>query len=183
MIILMPDCGTSAYLNLQTAGSPVFGYEFGVQHYETFLMHDLKEHVINTFHVRQGRWAIGGHSMGGYGAMRLGCKYPDRFASIWAHSGAFHFRSPTPPQPDQPDDTELSTLLDGLRHAKDPPRISFDCGVDDFLYSQSLRLHANLLARGIEHHYAENPGGHTWDYWDRHLPEALAQHQRVFNEE
>jgi S-formylglutathione hydrolase FrmB len=32
---------------------------------------------------------------------------------------------------------------------------------------------------GLAHHYAEHPGAHTWEYWDEHVREALAQHARV----
>jgi len=26
---------------------------------------------------------------------------------------------------------------------------------------------------GIPHEYEEFPGGHTWDYWERHLQDTL----------
>ena len=32
---------------------------------------------------------------------------------------------------------------------------------------------------GIPHEYAEFPGSHTWDYWDHHVQEAIAFHQRA----
>jgi len=44
------------------------------------------------------------------------------------------------------------------------PVISFDCGVDDKLIDHNRRFHAHLDALGIDHHYAEHAGGHTWDY-------------------
>ncbi len=84
MIIVMPDGGTSMYLNLD---EPYSFRKWHSQRYEDFIIQDLPVHIRNTYRVRAGRWAIGGNSMGGYGAMRLGCKYPDLFASIWAHSG------------------------------------------------------------------------------------------------
>jgi enterochelin esterase-like enzyme len=60
------------------------------------------------------------------------------------------------------------------------PVLSFDCGTEDEgLIDENRRLHAQLDGIGLEHHYAEHPGGHEWDYWDLHVREALAQHGRV----
>jgi enterochelin esterase-like enzyme len=56
------------------------------------------------------------------------------------------------------------------------PRLAFDCGTDDHLLDQNRRFHAFLDARGIRHTYREHPGGHTWEYWDAHVQEALKQH-------
>ena len=41
-------------------------------------------------------------------------------------------------------------------------------------------LHAFLEDRRIAHTYQEHPGGHTWDYWDTHVPAALRQHTAAF---
>src|SRR5438874_12910260 len=48
--------------------------------WERLVVDDLAAHVARTFRVREGKAAIGGLSMGGYGAIRLGLKYPDRYA-------------------------------------------------------------------------------------------------------
>ena len=42
-------------------------------------MDDLANHILDTFPATNGKWAIGGNSMGGFGAVRLGLKYPHRF--------------------------------------------------------------------------------------------------------
>jgi S-formylglutathione hydrolase FrmB len=55
--------------------------------YESMLMNDLWTHVNTMYPTRKDKkWAIGGVSMGGFGALWLGLKYPDRFCSIFAHS-------------------------------------------------------------------------------------------------
>ena len=78
-IVILPDGAESRWAN---GGTPF-------THYEDFLVHELAEHVKQTFHATNGKWAIGGNSMGGFGAARLGLKYPHRFFSIWSHSGIF----------------------------------------------------------------------------------------------
>ena len=59
------------------------------------------------------------------------------------------------------------------------PALAFDCGVDDYLIEHSRRFAATLGKLGLPHEYREHPGAHTWDYWERHLPDAIAHHVRV----
>ena len=78
-IVILPDGAQSRWAN----GGPPFTA------YEDFLMEDLADHIRDTFPATSGKWAIGGNSMGGFGAVRLGLKYPQCFCSIWSHSGGF----------------------------------------------------------------------------------------------
>jgi S-formylglutathione hydrolase FrmB len=138
--------------------------------WERLVVDDIPAHVARTRNVREGRAAIGGLSMGGYGAIRLGLLHPDRYASIFAHSSRLRLKSDA-----EPDVEAIAARLDRARL----PALAFDCGVDDHLIEDSRRFHARLEALGLPHEYREHPGAHTWDYWDRHLPEAIEQHRRV----
>lgn len=175
LIIVLPNGGTSFYLNLTSAG------RFGLRRYEDVMMQDLSRHVIDTFHAKESPWVIGGLSMGGFGAMRLGLKYPDRFASIWAHSGAYDMRDRDGlfTEVEDPEDADVFTWVERTAKRDNPPVISFDCGTDDDLIEENRRLHDRMDKAGLAHTYKEHPGGHTWDYWDEHVQEALAQHARV----
>lgn len=172
LMVILPDGDTSWYTNVDR-----------FRCFEELLVGDLTNHVRATFRVKEGPWAIGGLSMGGYGAMRLGMKYRDRFASIWSHSGALKTagelreegRLPNP-GPDE------DILLVAERFAAQPgprPVISFDCGTEDQLLGENRRFHAHLDQLGIPHNYQEHTGSHTWDYWDEHVREALAQHAAI----
>jgi S-formylglutathione hydrolase FrmB len=66
------------------------------------------------------------------------------------------------------------------RAGRQIPLISFDCGVDDRLIDSNREFDEHLTRIGLSHQYAEHPGDHTWDYWDLHVREALAQHAKVF---
>lgn len=167
-IIILPDGGISFYLNANPA-----------MMYEDFLMQDLYEHVTATFHVRPGPWAVGGLSMGGYGALRLACKYPDRFASVWAHSGAYFGPEELPLSAADPADADIYALVAALAARPVPPVITFDCGTADMLIGQNRQMHAHMERLGVAHTYREFPGGHTWEYWDLHVREALQQHAAV----
>ncbi len=180
MLIVMPDGGTSGYLNLvDTERRLDVDDRIGVARYEDAIVQDLREHVSRIFNVRPGPWAIGGLSMGGFGALRLGMKYPDRFVSIWAHSSAPRIGWLMADRTPDPADAQILTHAERLVEAASQPEISFDCGTEDDLVGENRALHGHLDRLGIAHHYAEHPGGHTWDYWDLRVRTALAQHARV----
>ncbi|HLK92613.1 MAG TPA: alpha/beta fold hydrolase [Polyangia bacterium] len=122
---------------------------------------------------------IAGLSMGGFGALRLGAKYPDRFRGISAHSAvttlgrlaeASGDHLETLPGFGQPDGTALHWLE---VNAERLPPLRFDCGTDDHLLPGNRALHAALDARGIEHQYEEFAGAHDWLYWRLHLADSL----------
>jgi len=147
---------------------------------------DLVDATLPTAARRQCR-AIGGLSMGGYGAIKLALKHPERFGSAHSHSGSLDIadRLREATNPDLPgifgatlDPAEDCFALAARRGAK--PRLRIDCGVDDFLIGHSRRFHAHLTAVGVAHEYAEFPGAHEWEYWDRHIVAALEFHVRGF---
>ena len=88
-IIVMPDAftrfGGSFYSN-----SPVIG------DWESFIAKDLVAWVdahYRTIARREGR-GLSGHSMGGYGTLRIGMKHPEVFGAIYAMSSAAGMQPP-----------------------------------------------------------------------------------------
>jgi S-formylglutathione hydrolase FrmB len=159
MVVVLPDGGTSGYLNWKVSD------RLNTHRYEDLLMRDIPAHLIRQLNVATGPWAISGLSMGGYGAMRLGLKYPDRFCSIWGHSSAFMIDEFLDPDLIQNlEDADPYRHAEALARRNDRPVISFDCGIDDRLIEHNRSFHAHLEPLGIEHHYAEHPGDHTWEY-------------------
>jgi len=183
LIVIMPDGGLSFWIDFSPR-----------ERYETFIMQDLCNHINAFFPVKEGKMAIGGLSMGGYGCMHLALKYPERFASVWSHSGAMFSREdlvkaredvengdgPWSVMAQDLDDADLFLQAKRLKESgKQPPQIAFDCGTEDFLIEHNRRFHAHLEAIGLPHTYREHPGSHEWDYWDEHVKEALEQHCRA----
>jgi len=75
---------------------------------------------------------------------------------------------------------DLFALIGKLkRRGARSPKLKIDCGTDDFLIEQNREFHAYLGKIGVPHRYDEYPGAHNWDYWEAHLPEALAFHARA----
>jgi len=167
LVVVMPDGGTSFWMN---AGER--------ERYEDFVIQDLDEHVRRTFHIAKGKVGIGGLSMGGYGAMRYALRYPERFGSVWSHSGAFLTKEEFAERGFASEDADIRVLAEQC----DPDAlgiISFDCGREDFLIEHNRSLHRLFEELGIKHNYYEHEGAHTWEYWDLHVREALAQHVQV----
>ena len=145
-----------------------------------------------TFPTRAGRAgrAIGGLSMGGYGAMKLALKHPGLFCSANSHSGAVSLERMV--------NNENAGWRDKMRRifgedavggddpfalalkgdAQTRPALKIDCGTEDFLLESNRAFHAHLEQHGVAHQYDEFPGGHEWSYWDTHVQEALAFHRQ-----
>jgi len=173
LIVILPDGAQTRWAN----GGPPFTT------YEDFLVQELPAHIRHLFPATDGKWAIGGNSMGGFGAVRIGLRYPQQFCSIWSHSGGFPTATTLASHwywAGNPADLDCYTLVDAL-NPQTMPQLSFDCGVDDHLIEDNRRYHEFLEARGVPHRYHEHTGGHNWAYWDAHLPEALNQHMAVLS--
>lgn len=157
--------------------------------FETSITRDLigfMDGAFRTIPKREGR-VVGGLSMGGYGALKLALKHPDLFCAAVSHSGALSAAShpltgADPWQAEQrkifgehPEDgpDDLRALAKGIAKSR-LPALRIDCGTEDFLLDANRSFHARLEALGLPHEYQEYPGGHSWDYWDRHVQEALA---------
>jgi len=189
LIIVMPDGYRGYYTD--NANGPAYARHIG---------EELPAVIERSFRARaeRGARAIGGLSMGGYGALRVGLGYADRFCSIHAHSaavwGAKHYyacaKAGGPVQEKMRRDEAMRhfgglpmrgehSILTHARRARDTrtlPTILMDCGTGDFLLEDNRAAHAALTKARVPHSYREFPGAHDWDYWDLHIREALAFH-------
>jgi len=183
-IIVCPEGGRGFYTDAREIAD-------SSQQWESAVL-ELVDLVDSWFSTRaEPCWrAIGGLSMGGYGSMKLALKYPDRFGSVYAHSGLLDIaeahrteRWPSLPQifgPSVAASEDCFALSERVQSGEKLPHIAFDCGIDDFLLDHSRGFHRHLKKLGIDHRYAEYPGVHDWRYWDSHLPEALDFHARIW---
>ena len=89
MIVVIPDAFTK-YSGSMFSNSPTTG------DWETFVARDLTEFIdkrYRTIASRAGR-GLAGHSMGGYGTMRIGMKQPAAFAALYAMSSCCLMNDP-----------------------------------------------------------------------------------------
>ena len=98
MIVVLPDA-SSKFGGSMFSSSPTIG------DWETFIARDLPAFIdakYRTIATREGR-GLAGHSMGGYGTMRIGMKRPESFNAIYAMSSCCLFNNPAAaPAPGQP---------------------------------------------------------------------------------
>ena len=115
MIIVLPDSKTlhngSMYSSSVTTGD-----------FERFICHDLVVYIdahYRTIPARQARGLVG-HSMGGYGATRIGMKHSDVFGSIYIMSPCC--LSPRPAANTNPD---VEKALEAVKTPEDSAKLGF----------------------------------------------------------
>jgi enterochelin esterase-like enzyme len=122
---------------------------------------------------------ISGLSMGGFGALRLGIKYADKFKAISAHSSITDIAQmllfvDEPTENYKQEDTRENSVLGVLKkYGNTIPKLRFDCGSEDNLITHNRELYAALNKAKIEHVYEEFSGGHEWSYWEEHVKDSL----------
>jgi enterochelin esterase-like enzyme len=89
MIVVLPDAFTK-YSGSMYSNSPTIG------DWETFVAHDVTAAIDAKYRTVATRGARGlaGHSMGGYGTMRVGMKRPDAFVALYAMSSCCLMNDP-----------------------------------------------------------------------------------------
>lgn len=194
VIVVMPDAQNSWYVDSAEFGGP--------GDYETAMIRDLVPEIDRRYRTRtdaSGRM-IAGVSMGGFGALRLGLKYPDQFSAIgalspaifddqgssWRHSPVYFDRETRLALFGQTmgrnfdasvyiDRSPFSELAHGLARN---PILRFWLGVgddDDFnLQDGTLDLYMRLRTLGLSPELRVSDGPHQWVLYNRLIPDLLA---------
>lgn len=189
MIIVMPDAGTSFYIN---------DYQNKIR-YEDMFVQEMIPHIDSMFRTRPQREyrAVSGLSMGGFGALVLAMHHPDLFGSCAAMSASARTDDMFASIPDERYNAQFAPVFSGpvkgeerltitwkrnspITLARSAPQADLakvrwliDCGDDDGLSAGNAILHVTLLDRKIPHEYRVRDGGHDWTYWRMSLPIAL----------
>src|SRR5579871_4863244 len=115
MIVVLPDSKTvhngSMYSSSVTTGD-----------FEQFVAHDLVAYVDAHYRTIPDRLSRGlvGHSMGGYGATRIGMKHADVFGSLYIMSPCC-----LSPRPAGPANSEVSKTLEAVKTPADSASLPF----------------------------------------------------------
>ena len=189
-VVITPQADSTFYINSKD----------GRVKYEDFFIRDFIPQLEKHFRLlgtRSGR-AIGGVSMGGYGALRFAFKYPQMFDAVVVHMPALLQQLPrgsgqaglTPylgsafGRPLDETYWKLNTPFVFARTANlRGLKIYFDCGdQDDFGFDGGTRALDKLLTeRHIPHESHIYPGAHNWQFVAQHLDAALKIVSGVFN--
>jgi putative tributyrin esterase len=171
--------------------------------YESYVLQELIPEIDKNYRTvadRGGR-AVAGLSMGGFGALKFGAKFPDKFAFAASMSGAVGAASwrtvediPPPFKSfllpvfgDEKSQTKQNNDLFKIFKEISADKISslpffyLDCGTEDPLLTYNQQLAEILLQRKIPHEYRQLPGKHEWSLWSRQIVDVLNISERIFN--
>ncbi len=187
MIIVMPEGNDSWYID-GAAGIN--------DKYESYILKELMPDVDKRYRTIQSRYgrAIAGLSMGGYGAIKFGLKYPATFVFAGSMSGAFGVTRYAEREMASPNlepfmktfgplgsETRKANDVFEITHSLSPARVAslpyfyFDCGTEDAAqhFDRNRELSELFLEKKIPHEYRELPGNHSWQYWDQQVQEVV----------
>ena len=139
MIIVMPNGLSSFYMGA----------------YEPYFEEELIPYVEEAF-GGNGKRAIAGLSMGGYGTLYHALKYPQKFTYAYAMSPA------------------VSAEMAGMvTDSSILPGITIETGNQDDLTPSAGAFVEEMKKKGVEIEYITRDGIHYWNFWQECLPKAL----------
>ncbi len=171
--------------------------------YESYIVQELIPEVERKFRTISDREhrAIAGLSMGGYGSLKFGLKYPEKFVLVGSFSGALMAATLTQKQAEA---SKWQALIDSIKNTysaddsptrktndvfgivrempadkmKTLPFMYISCGTEDGLIAANRDFSALLLEKKIPHEFRELPGIHDWKFWDAQVQEFLRTSER-----
>jgi len=188
--VVMPNVHKSFYTNMENGDA-----------YWTFLTEELPRLARSFFPLSDDPKLnfVAGLSMGGYGAFKWALAYPERFAAAASLSGVLDLAGErAKPAYDsikrsfdlifgdravEGSTDDLFELLRRLPKDAELPELYQVCGTEDFLYEGNVRFRDAIRQSGYpKYRYEEEPGEHTWEFWDKHIQSALALFSRKIQE-
>lgn len=187
-IIVMPEGNDGWYSDSATVAN---------DKYESYIIQELIPEIDLKFQTKMQKESrvIAGLSMGGYGSLKFGLKYPDKFILVGSFSGALMAPSLTAKMlgtgwkaltdsivsvygEDDSQTRKDNDIFKILREmppekAKELPFIYLDCGTEDGLIQTNREFTDILFQKKIPHEFRQLPGKHDWKFWDSQIYEFL----------
>jgi S-formylglutathione hydrolase FrmB len=183
--VVMPEAQLSSYADM------LHGLKFF-----TYIADELPGIMRSFFPLSARREDnfIGGCSMGGYGALKIGLNRPEQYGAIGSlSSGHISYRGFISQTNDRCISLQYLTFGDTGLDAEDRdtaeracalaesgenvPRIFITCGFDDQILLNNAReacdFFSSFEGNPFDFEYSEHPGGHTWAFWDAHICDFL----------
>ena len=159
--------------------------------YWTYVSEELPALARSFFPLSEKREEsfVAGLSMGGYGALKLALRHPERYAAGASLSGALDAAElgATPGERHEEyanifgnadaipgGENDLFHLAKELAASDGPkPKLYQCCGTEDGLIEQNHRFRDHAGQLGLDLTYDEGPGEHEWGYWDVQIRRVL----------
>ncbi|MEZ3486917.1 MAG: esterase family protein [Lachnospiraceae bacterium] len=187
LAVVMPAAHLSAYTDMAHGGD--------FYHYIAEELPEIMQGFFPFSRKREDNF-IAGNSMGGYGALKIGINYPDRYEAIGCFSSAanrgraltnsgglfeeetWNMRNYMQYGGQDFAGTYEDTFYMAEKNKSLPvlPRIFHTCGKDDFLIDKARETRdffMKLEGNPYRYEYEEHEGIHGWDYWDEHIRDFL----------
>ena len=172
-IVAFPDGGDSSYWHDRDGGA-----------WGSYVTNEVIPRVVRETGADPDRIAIGGISMGGYGAYELADMHPGRFCAVGGHSPALWqtAEETAPGAFDDADDFAAHDLI-GAAAADPTPFESqpvwLDAGDEDPFLPGDDAFASELEAAGVPITVKRWPGGHETSYWQDHWDEYMRFYARA----
>lgn len=163
-IVVLPYGGAASYFHNRADGR-----------WADYITREVIPRAAREFGGDRRRVAVGGMSMGGYGAFNLVRAHPGRFCALGGHSpalwqtggesaaGAF----------DNAEDFAANDVIAAARNGSPAYRdipIWIDAGDEDPFRPGITAMASALRSNGADLTEKTWPGGHTYEYWSSHFP-------------
>lgn len=183
LAVVMPAAHLSSYADMVHGGK-----------FYTYISEELPEIMRGFFGFSDKREDnfIAGLSMGGFGCIKIGVAHPERYAAIGCLSAGISSLAKGPATNPRMakrqqmiyDGRELAGTeedvvgnIKRLVEAGGPfPRIYHAVGSDDFVLENAHAtrdLFSSIEGNPFGYTYEEDPGAHTWEFWDEHIQHFL----------
>jgi S-formylglutathione hydrolase FrmB len=162
-VVVFPSGGDHSYWHARRSGD-----------WARYVLDEVIPEAVRRLHADPHRVAIGGISMGGYGAYEIAGLRPGAFCAVGGHSAAL-WQSPGETAPGAFDDAADFTAHDVVARGRRAGRggwgrakLWLDGGSDDPFHAGDAAL---ARALGVRLHVW--PGGHDSRYWHAHYRDYL----------
>jgi enterochelin esterase-like enzyme len=142
----------------------------------SYILREAIPEAIARSGADRRRVAIGGISMGGFGALDLARLWPGHFCAVGGHSAALWFRGADTPAGayDDAADFERHDVLEAARsHSPYRAPVWIDVGTEDPFLQADTALAHELRGDGALVAFHVWPGKHGSSYWHRHMAQYL----------
>lgn len=170
--VVFPDGGDDSYWHNRAGGD-----------WSSYVLDEVIPRAVALLHADPARVAIGGISMGGFGALDIARLHPGRFCAVGGHSAALW------PDGAQTAAGAFDDAQDFARHdviaaagAANPygrTPVWLDVGSQDPFRTSDATLARELRFHGARVTFRIWPGSHDSAYWERHWGAYMAFYARA----
>jgi S-formylglutathione hydrolase FrmB len=172
MLLVMPSDG------MWGDGSGYINHE---KNYEDWIIKDVVDVIKETYScvTAKSKFFVSGFSMGGYGALLLGAKYPSFFSGMSGLASITKFDQMKRFIEEELIDfkaekSQIPDLINVLVKNKNQlPTFRLDCPTECGLLPYNQLLHEELLKAKIPHGFEIHQGIHEWDFCEREIHRSL----------